>query len=88
MTEKLSEVRADGHVAAPPTLGTLNVTLVDGSQHVVRLSAGKNPHEALHELMFNEVSEMNRPWLACESGTWVRRDGIISVHIELSECTR
>jgi hypothetical protein len=87
MTEKLSEVRADRHVAAPPSLGTLNVTLVDGSQHVVRLSAGKNPHEALHELMFNEVSEVSRPWLACESGTWVRRDGIISVHIDLSECT-
>jgi hypothetical protein len=87
MAEKLSDVRADGPVADPPSLGTLNVTLVDGSQHAVRLSAGKNPHEALHELMFNEVSEVNRPWLACESGTWVRRDGIISVHIEPSECT-
>jgi hypothetical protein len=90
MTGKLSEPRASGHVASPTshgTSGTLNVTLVDGSQHVVRLSAGKSPHEALHELVFNEVSEVNRPWLACESGTWVRRNSIISVCIEPSECT-
>jgi hypothetical protein len=89
MTGKSSETRAYGHVTSPmshATPGTLNVTLVDGSQHVVRLSAGKSPHEALHELVFNEVSEVNRPWLACESGTWVRRNGIISVRIELAEC--
>ncbi len=85
MTGKLSEARADGHVAPPTSHGTLNVTLVDGSQHVVTLSTGKNPHEALYELMFNEVSEVNRPWLACESGAWVRRNSIISVRIELSE---
>jgi hypothetical protein len=90
MIEKLSETRADGHVASPTshgTLGVLSVTLVDGSQHVVRLSAGKSPHEALHELIFNEcVSEVNRAWLACESGAWVRRDGIISARIEPSDC--
>jgi hypothetical protein len=90
MIQRSTEPRADGHVA-PPTLHgaleALSVTLVDGSQHVVRLSAGKNPHEALHELVFNEcVSEVNRAWLACESGTWVRRDGIISVRIEPSDC--
>ncbi len=65
---------------------TLWVTLVDGSDHALKLSSGKSAHTAMHEFMFDEpASEMSRKWLACESGASVLRDAIVSVRVESSD---
>jgi hypothetical protein len=36
----------------------------------------------MYELIMDEVAtEMSKKWLACESGTYVRRSAIISVRV-------
>jgi hypothetical protein len=61
---------------------TLCVTLADGSEHTLRLPTGKTAGDTMYELIMDEVAtEMSKKWLACESGTYVRRSAIISVRV-------
>jgi hypothetical protein len=60
----------------------LCVTLIDGSEHALKLSTDKSARVCLHELMLNDcTSELNRPWLACESGAWVLRSAIVAMRV-------